>query len=71
VIKLKRLRWAGHVTRLGERRGLYRVFVGKPERDHLGEPGVDGRVIIRWMFRDGGAWTGWIWIRIETGDGCL
>ena len=30
VIK-SRMKWAGHVTRMGERRGLYRVLVGKPE----------------------------------------
>jgi hypothetical protein len=31
VIKSRRLRWAGHVTRMGERRGAYRALVGKPE----------------------------------------
>jgi len=31
VIKLKRIRWAGHVGRMGERRGLYRILVGKSE----------------------------------------
>ena len=31
VIKSKRMRWAGHVARMGERRGAYRVLVGKPE----------------------------------------
>jgi len=31
VIKSRRMRWAGHVARLGERRGVYRVLVGKPE----------------------------------------
>jgi len=31
VIKLRRIRWAGHVARMGEERGLYRVLVGKPE----------------------------------------
>jgi hypothetical protein len=31
VIKLRRMRWAGHVACLGERRGIYRVLVGKPE----------------------------------------
>ena len=37
---------------MGERRGLYRVVVGKPEeRDHLGDPGIDGRIILRWIFR--------------------
>jgi len=31
VIKLRRMRWAGHVARMGEERGVYRVLVGKPE----------------------------------------
>jgi hypothetical protein len=31
VIKSRRMRWAGHVARMGESRGLYRVLVGKPE----------------------------------------
>ena len=37
------MRWAGHVARIGERRVLYRVLVGKPERrSHLGDQGADG-----------------------------
>jgi hypothetical protein len=37
---------------MGERRSVYRVLVGKPEeRDHLGDPGVDGRIILKWFFR--------------------
>ena len=31
VVKSSRMRWAGHVARMGERRGVYRVLVGKPE----------------------------------------
>jgi len=31
VIKSRRMRWAGHVTRMGERRGVYRILLGKPE----------------------------------------
>ena len=31
VIKSRRMRWAGHVARMGERRGVYRILVGKPE----------------------------------------
>ena len=39
VIKLKRMRWAGHVVRMGEERGVYRVLVWKPEgRRPLGRP---------------------------------
>jgi hypothetical protein len=39
VIKPRRMRWAGHVARMGEERGVYRVLVGKPERKTpLGRP---------------------------------
>jgi hypothetical protein len=39
VIKSRRMRWAGHVARMGERRGVYRVLVGKPEGNRpLGRP---------------------------------
>jgi hypothetical protein len=39
VIKARRLRWAGHVARTGEWRGIYRVLVGKPEgKIPLGRP---------------------------------
>jgi len=39
VIKSRRMSWAGHVARMGERRGLYRVLVGKPGGQRpLGRP---------------------------------
>jgi hypothetical protein len=39
VIKSRRMRWAGHVTRMGEGRGVYRVLVWRPERKRpLGRP---------------------------------
>jgi len=39
VIKLRSMRWAGHVARAGEERGVYRVLVGKPEgKRALGRP---------------------------------
>jgi len=45
------MRWAGYVPCLGERRGVNRGLVGKPEeKDNLGDPGVDGRIILRWIF---------------------
>ena len=52
VIRSRRMRWTGHVAHVGERRGVYMVLVGKlGERDHLEDPGVDGRIIFRWIFR--------------------
>jgi hypothetical protein len=53
---------------------VYRVLVGNlRERDHWGDPGVDGRIILKRVFRkwDVGVWTGLGWLRIETGCGHL
>ena len=72
VIKSRRMRWAGHVARMGEERGAYRVLVGKPEgKRPLGRPRrrlVDN---IRTDLQDVGIWTGLGWPRIETGGGRL
>jgi hypothetical protein len=72
VIKLRRMRWAGHAARMGEERGAYRVLVGKPEgRRPLGRPRrrwVDNICMYLW---DVGMWTGLDWPRIETDGGRL
>jgi hypothetical protein len=58
VIKSRRMRWAGHVARMGEGKGVYRIFVGRPEgrprymwedniKIDLGEIRVDGANWIR------------------------
>jgi hypothetical protein len=47
---------------------------GNPrEKCHSGDPGGDGKIIIRWIFKkqDVGVWTGLSWIRIETDGGHL
>jgi hypothetical protein len=69
VVKSRRMRWAGYVARMGEERGVHKVLVGKP----VGDPDVDGRIILRWMFRklEGDVGTGWSWLRIGTGGGHL
>jgi hypothetical protein len=39
IIKSRRMRWAGHVARMGEKRNAYRLLVGKPEgKRSLGRP---------------------------------
>jgi transcription termination factor 2 len=44
IIKSRRMRWAGHVARMGEKRNAYRLFVGKPE-----EKRPLGRTRRRWV----------------------
>jgi hypothetical protein len=47
LIKLKRMRWAGHVAGTEARGRVYWVLVLKPKgKDHLGDPGIDGRIIL-------------------------
>ena len=56
----------------GERR--VQSFGGKSEgKRPLGDPGVDGRIILRRILRtwDVGVWTGSSWLRIRTGGGHL
>jgi len=74
VIKSRRMRWAGHVARMGEKRGVYRVLLGKPEgKRPLGRPRLDGWIILGWISRrwDVGIRTGLGWPRIQTGGGRL
>ena len=58
--------------------GIGKVYAGfwwgnLRERDHWGDPGIDGRIILRWIFRkwDVGIRTGSSWIRIGTVGGHL
>jgi hypothetical protein len=57
---------------MGQRRGVYRFWWGNVrERDYFEDPGVNGRIKLRWIFRNGivGVWTGSSWLRIGTGGG--
>jgi hypothetical protein len=48
MIKSRRIKWAGHVARMGERRNAYRILVGKPEgRRQLGRQDVGGWTMIK------------------------
>jgi hypothetical protein len=65
------MRWAGHVARMGDRRGFW--CGNLREGDHWGDSGVDGRIILRRILGkwDVGVWTGLGWLRIGTGGGRL
>jgi hypothetical protein len=46
VVKLRRMRWTGHVACMGEDRGVHRVLVGRSEeKNHWGDQAVEGRII--------------------------
>jgi hypothetical protein len=68
VIKSRRMRWAGHKTCMGWGEVHTEFWFGNlRERDRLEDPGVDGVIILRWIFRkwDVGVRTGLIWLRID------
>jgi len=68
VIKSRRMRWAGHVARRGEERGVLGSSWGnRREGDHWGHLGVNGCIILGWISRrwDVGIWTGLGWPRID------
>ena len=53
---------------------MYRILIGNPQgKNHLQDPDVDGRIILRLVFRkwEVGAWTGSSWLRIRSGGGHL
>jgi len=69
VIKLRIMRWAGHVARMGEGRDVYRGLVGKPEgKRPLGRPRLRWEDNIKMDLQDWdvGVWTGSSWLRIGT-----
>jgi hypothetical protein len=74
MIKSRRMRWTGHVFRMGEKRTAYNILVGKPKgKRPLGRPRrtwVDNIKMdlteIQWV-----VWTGSIWLRIGTSGGLL
>jgi hypothetical protein len=51
VIKLRRMSWAGHVACVGEGRGVYRILIGRHERDHWEDLGIGGWITLRWTLR--------------------
>ena len=74
VIKSRRMRWAGHVARMGEERGCIGSCWGnRRERAYWGDLGLDGWIILGWISRrwDVGIWTGLGGPKKGTGGGRL
>jgi hypothetical protein len=64
IIKSRRMRWAGHVARMGEKRNVYRILVGKPEgKRPLGRPRRRWEENIRMDLREI-EWGGMDWIEL-------
>jgi hypothetical protein len=73
-IKARRMRWTGHVARMGDMRGAYNILVGRPEgRRPLGRPRRIWEDNIKMDLREVGLgmWIGFIGLRIWTGGGLL
>jgi hypothetical protein len=61
IIKSRRMRWAGHVARIGEKRNAYRILVGDPEgKLPLGRPRRRWVKILKWIL-DRMGWYGLDW----------
>jgi hypothetical protein len=67
IIKLSRMRWAGHVAQMGKKRNAYRLLLGKREGKKPQED-QDGGACVLW---NGMLWTGLIWLRKGTNGGLL
>jgi hypothetical protein len=76
MIKSRRMRWAGHVARIGAKRNTYRIFVGKPEgKGPLRKPRrrwVDNiKMDLRELGWDGMGWDGVDWMDMALGNTVL
>ena len=59
---------------MGKRRGTTGFWLGNVrEGDHLEDPGVDGRIMFKWIFKNcvWEPWTRSIWLKVGTGGGLL
>jgi hypothetical protein len=73
-IKLRRMRWAGNVARMGEERKVYKVLVGKPEgKNHSDDRDVEGRMGSEWTLWGlaKAVWSELSWVSIGTRGGLL
>ena len=74
VMKLRRMRWEGHVTHSGGREARTEHWcLNLKGRDHLIALGVDGRIILKWILKKsvGRSWTGLLWLRLGASGGVV
>jgi hypothetical protein len=76
MIKSRRMRFAGHVARMGEKRNVYHLLIGKPERKRpLGRPRRRWIDNIKMDILEIGLsvvdWIGLVWVTIGTGGELL
>ena len=66
----RRMRLAGHVARMGEEVHTGFWCGGLMEKGHLEDLAIDGRIILKWIFKkfDEEAWTELLWLRTGTGS---
>jgi hypothetical protein len=73
-VNSRRMRWAGHVARMGEERKMYKVLVGKPEGKRLlGRPRRRWEGGSEWILGRlaGRMWSGFDWLRLGISDALL
>jgi hypothetical protein len=73
MIKSRRMRWAGHIARMGEKRNAHRLAAKKQKRKRpIGRPKHKrvGNIMME-ITKNGVIWTGLIWLWIETSGGLL
>jgi hypothetical protein len=73
IVKSRRMKWVGHVARMGEKRNVYRILVEKPEGKRPLQRPRHRWVNIGWIMErwDGVMWTGLVLLRIGTGGALL
>jgi hypothetical protein len=65
IIKSRRMRLAGHIVQMGEKRNACRILVGKPEeKGHWEDQDVGGWTILKWILEryDGMVFVNWIYM---------
>jgi hypothetical protein len=69
VIKPRRLRWAGHVARMGRGEVHTGFWWGNLKKNTWKDLDIDRRIVLRWICKEvgWGAWSGLSWLRIGTG----